>query len=209
MSILEIRNASFAYRADAPLFKGVTFQVKSDERLCLQAPSGFGKTTLCLAIAGYLPLSDGEILLDGTPVPREGVCPIQLIWQHPESALDPRLPIKESLLEAGSFDWDLMRSLGIREEWLSRYPRELSGGEMQRCCIARALRTEPRFLIADEVSTMLDAITQVQIWDVIKRYCASHDAGLIMVSHSLALARRIATRVFDLTQEEQALARSS
>ncbi len=204
MSTLELRKATFAYTQGKPVFQNLSFSVSSNERLCLQAPSGFGKTTLCRALAGYLTLDLGEVLLDGAPVPRSGVSPIQLIWQHPETALDPRLRIKDSLLEAGSLDQDLLRTLGIHEEWLSRYPRELSGGEMQRCCIARALRTRPRFLIADEISTMLDAITQVTIWEAILQYCASYDAGLIMVSHSLALSQRIATRVLDLTQEEQA-----
>lgn len=201
MSVLELRNATFAYTKGKPVFRNMSFCVESDERVCLQAPSGFGKTTLCRALAGYLALDEGEVLLDDVPLStQQGTCVVQLIWQHPEQALDPRLRIAESLLEAGSLDPDLLQQLGIREEWLSRYPRELSGGEMQRCCIARALRTHPRFLIADEISTMLDAITQVQIWDVIRNYCATYDAGLVMVSHSEALTRRIATRIIDITK---------
>ena len=86
-----------------------------------------------------------------------------MIWQHPEQTLDPLLRIQDSLEESGLIDQVLLEKLGIKQQWLSRYPRELSGGELQRCCIARALRVHPKFLIADEISTMLDAITQVQI----------------------------------------------
>ena len=66
--------------------------------------------------------------------------------------------------EAGEVPNGLLEALGIRPEWLRRYPHELSGGELQRFCIARAIASRPRYLIADEVSTMLDALTQAQIW---------------------------------------------
>ena len=75
-----------------------------------------------------------------------------------------------SLAECGASEEELGRLrelLGIRDAWLSRYPHELSGGEMQRFCIARALGAHPSYLIADEVSTMLDAVTQAQIWQAL------------------------------------------
>ena len=88
----------------------------------------------------------------------------------------------------------LLDDLGIRDEWLQRYPHELSGGELQRFCIARALATRPRYLICDEVSTMLDAVTQAHIWHVLLDYVARENAGMLLVSHTPALTARIATR---------------
>ena len=91
-----------------------------------------------------------------------------------------------------------LRSFGIRDAWLSRYPHELSGGELQRFCIARALGAHPSYLIADEVSTMLDAVTQAQIWRALVAEAEARAMGLIFVSHSPALASRLATRVVEL-----------
>lgn len=199
MNTLTVEDVTFSYKESTPVLERVSFSVTSQQRLALRAPSGFGKSTLCRLIAGFLKPTSGRILLDGAPVSESGACPIQMIWQHPEQALDPRLKMIDSLEEAGSLDRSLLDGLGIRDEWLVRYPHELSGGELQRCCIARTLRVHPRFLIADEISTMLDAITQVQIWEFLLSYCECHEVGLIMVSHSDALMRRIATRTIDLT----------
>ena len=217
------------------LLSNFNFAVESHERVALSAPSGFGKTTMCRLLAGYLQPQEGEVLLDGEPLSScqtsilrnktsiryhcshgdfyasaaraKGVkalktsstpLPVQLIWQHPEQTLDPLLRIQSSLEEAGPLDHALLEKLGIKQKWLSRFPRELSGGELQRCCIVRALRVRPKFLIADEISTMLDAITQVQIWDFLLSYCEENEVGLVLVTHSEALQNRLATRVVNL-----------
>jgi peptide/nickel transport system ATP-binding protein len=121
-----------------------------------------------------------------------------MIWQHPELATDPRMPLRATLEEAGGAAAALLRSLGIREDWLARYPHELSGGELQRFCLARALATKPRYLIADEISTMLDAVTQALIWQVILEEARREGFGLVFVSHSPALMRHLATRTIEL-----------
>ena len=193
-STLELKNVSFGYGKDEVLFKDVNLAFASNERVALHAPSGFGKTTLCRLLSGYLEPAQGEVLFDGEPLPRKGACPVQLIGQHPEHMIDPLIKVSSSLEEAGSVDEALLSALGVREAWLDRYPRELSGGELQRCCIARTLRVKPRFIVADEVSTMLDAITQVEIWNVLLSYCERENAGLILVTHSEALRKRLATR---------------
>ena len=100
--------------------------------------------------------------------------------------------------EAGEVPGRLLDDLGIQKRWLSRYPHELSGGELQRFCIARALAANPRYLVADEVSTMLDALTQVQIWRFLMDETSRRGIGLVFVSHSPALTDRIATRVVRL-----------
>lgn len=229
------KTATTGKTAGKSLLSNFNFAVESHERVALSAPSGFGKTTMCRLLAGYLQPQEGEVLLDGEPLSSyqtnvsqnkksvryrcphgdfyagtaraKGVkaskassspLPVQMIWQHPEQTLDPLLRIQSSLEEAGPLDQALLEKLGIKQKWLSRFPRELSGGELQRCCIARALRVRPKFLIADEISTMLDAITQVQIWDFLLSYCEENEVGLVLVTHSEALQNRLATRVVNL-----------
>ena len=211
--MLEARDLTFAYPGAAPVLQGVSLCVAPGERVALQAPSGFGKTTLCRMLAGYLQPTAGQILLDGKALPKRGVCPVQLVWQHPEKAVDPRMRMAAMLAEAGvghkrlrslsddalSQDHrELLGRLGIREKWLTRFPHELSGGELQRFCIARALAAHPRYLIADEISTMLDALTQAQIWHVLLEESAAQNMGVILVSHSPSLTKRVATRTVEL-----------
>ena len=193
--MLEARGITYAYPGAArALYQGFDLAVAPDERVALCAPSGFGKTTLCRLLAGYERPQAGEVLVDGEPLPRRGACPVQMIWQHPEAAVDPRMRMGATLAEAGEVPGRLLDDLGIQKRWLSRYPHELSGGELQRFCIARALATRPRYLICDEVSTMLDAVTQAHIWHVLLDYAARETAGMLLVSHTPALTARIATR---------------
>ncbi len=196
--MLETRGITFGYKSGKPLLSNVELAVAPGERVALKAPSGFGKTTLCRILAGYERPWAGEVLCDGAPLPRRGVCPVQLIGQHPELAVDPRLRMRDTLAEAGEVPKELLDEVGIRSEWLTRYPHELSGGELQRFCIARALATAPRYLICDEVTTMLDAVTQASIWRVLIDFAQKMDVGMILVTHAPALAKRIATRTIDL-----------
>ena len=87
--------------------------------------------------------------------------------------------------------------MGIEREWLNRYPVELSGGEMQRFCIARAMGPETKFVIADEMSTMLDVITQAQIWELMLNIVEKRKMGMLVVTHNPLLAERICTRVIE------------
>ncbi len=196
--MLEARGITFGYGGRL-LYEGLDLSVGPDERVALCAPSGFGKTTLCRLLAGYERPQAGQVLVDGDPLPKRGVCPVQMIWQHPETAVDPRMRMANTLAEAGEVPERLLDDLGIQRRWLFRYPHELSGGELQRFCIARALAANPRYLVADEISTMLDAVTQAQIWDVLLAETGRRGIGLVFVSHSPALAERIATRTVDLT----------
>ena len=196
--MLEARDVSFAYKKGREIYCGINLSVAPDERVALQAPSGFGKTTLCQILSGYLQPSAGQVLVDGEPLPKRGVCPVQLIWQHPEKVLDPRMRMRDSLAEAGAADPRIIEALGIQRRWMDRFPHELSGGEMQRFCIARALTARPKYLIADEISTMLDAVTQAQLWDFLVRETSEQGIGMVLVSHSPELTARVATRVVQL-----------
>ena len=196
--MLEARNITFGYGKQAPVFEGVSLTVAPDERVALVAPSGAGKTTLCRVLAGYERPQAGTVMVDGTPLPEKGRCPVQLIGQHPELFFDPRMTLGASLAEAGNSTAELRERFEVREEWLTRYPSELSGGELQRLCIVRALAAEPRYLIADEMSVMLDAITQARIWHELLVEADCRSMGLVVVSHSPALTGHIATRIYEV-----------
>ena len=199
---LEAKNVSFRYDRTQPwVLEKCSISVEQGERLALFAPSGYGKTTLSLLLAGYLQPTEGEILLDGKPLPQKGISPVQLIYQHPEKAINPRWRLKKVLEESGELREDVLRSFGIENAWLDRFPRELSGGELQRFCVARALMSGADFLICDEISTMLDVITQAQIWNTILDESKKRNMGIIAVTHNRHLAGRIADRVYDLSTQ--------
>ena len=199
---LEAKNVSFRYREHSPwILREISLSVEKGERVGLVGPSGYGKSTLLRLMGGYLKPASGEILLDGKPLPQKGVCPVQLIYQHPEKAINPRWKMKKVLEESGMFRREIMEALGIEEDWLSRYPRELSGGELQRFCVARSLFEGTQFLLADEMSTMLDVITQAQIWNLVLKEVEQRQLGLLMVTHNRALADRVCQRVVELSVE--------
>ena len=193
---LEVRDVTYQYgEKERVILQDFSFSMTNQERVGLVAPSGVGKTTLCKLISGYLKPDQGQILLDGKDVSAyNGYCPIQMIWQQPELAVNPRLPMRAVLEEGDEIEERIIRGLGIEQNWLNRFPSELSGGEMQRFCIARALGKRTRFLIADEISTMLDLITQSQIWNFLLKEVEAREIGLIAVSHSQPLLDRICTR---------------
>lgn len=200
---LEAKDIFFRYDRRQPwVLENVNLSVESGERLALFAPSGYGKTTLAMLLAGYLTPTRGKVLLEGSPLPHRGVCPVQLIYQHPEKAINPRWKLKKVLEESGELRGDVLDAFGIERAWLDRFPRELSGGELQRFCVARALMSGAEFLICDEISTMLDVITQAQIWNVVMDEAERRNMGLIAVTHNRYLADKIATRVYDLSKRE-------
>lgn len=95
-------------------------------------------------------------------------------------------------------DTGLLERFGIREAWLDRFPHELSGGELMRFCIVRALIAEPRYLVCDEMTAMLDAVTQAELWRELIAIASERSMGVVLVSHSPALVDRVATRAFSL-----------
>lgn len=196
---LEANNVSFRYKDRGPwVLRNVSICVEEGERVGLTGPSGYGKSTLARLLAGYLTPTEGEILLDGKPLPNKGVSPVQLIYQHPEKAVNPRWKMKKVLRESGMYREEVMEALGIERDWLERYPRELSGGELQRFCVARSLFYGTRFLLADEMSTMLDVITQAQIWNVMLKEIEERGLGLLLITHNKELAKRVCSRMICL-----------
>ena len=199
---LKAEHIDFRYTDKSPwILKDVSLSVESGERVALVGPSGFGKSTLAKVLAGYRKPQNGQVLLDGKPLPEKGFCPVQLIYQHPELAVNPRWKMGKTLNEAWNPPQELLERMGIEPSWLTRWPSELSGGELQRFCIARVLCPHTKFLICDEISTMLDVITQAQIWQILIDESEKRGLGLLVITHNHALAERVCTRVYDLSLE--------
>lgn len=198
--LLAAEAISFQYqRGGRKVLDNVSLSIKSGECVGLAAPSGFGKTTLCKILGGYSKPNAGTVLLDGKPLADyKGYSPVQMIWQHPELVMNPRLKLQKTLQEAGVLDDRILDALGIETEWLSRYPTELSGGELQRFCIARAMGAPTRFLLADEITTMLDLVTQAQIWHFLKAEAERRQIGLLIASHSDDLLAKLCGRIINM-----------
>lgn len=200
--LLEARNIGFHYGNGRWVLRGIDLALASGEIVGLTGPSGCGKTTLGRILAGYEQPHEGRVELDGTPLPTRGYHPVQLVFQHPEKAVNTRWHLRSTVNEGYRPDDDILKHIGIEQEWQKRWPNELSGGELQRFCVARALSPSTQFLIADEMTTMLDAITQAQIWQVILDIACRRNMGVLVVSHEARLLERLCSRIIKLTPTE-------
>lgn len=198
---MQLRAEKICYKynnSDKYVLENVDFEINSGEIVGLVAPSGFGKTTLAKILSGYEKPCSGNVTIEGSDKKKRGYNPIQLIFQHPEKSVNPKWKMDKILNEAFSPSKELLEDMGIKNEWLTRWPSELSGGELQRFCVVRALSKETKFIIADEMTTMLDAITQAQIWKVVIEHVRKNNIGLIVISHEKALIERLCDRVVNL-----------
>lgn len=201
--LLKAENINFKYRGDKYILKDINLSVDSCEIVGIVAPSGFGKTTLAKILAGYIKPDKGRVILEGCEKSKNAFNPVQLIFQHPEKSVNPKWKIRKILNEAYEPSDEMIEAMGIKKEWLNRWPSELSGGELQRFCVLRALSPETKFLIADEMTTMLDAITQAQIWNVVIDYCKKNSIGLIVISHDKDLVNIVCDRVINLENSRE------
>ena len=199
--MLEVQDITFSYQKNGnQILEHVNLSVGPEERLGILAPSGYGKTTLLKIISGYISPDAGRILVDGELLPQKGYCPVQMIFQPPEQAVNPRLRMREVLKEGDCISKELIEVLGIEEDWKNRFPQELSGGELQRFCIARALGKGTKYLLCDEITTMLDFITQGQIWNFLIEETKRRGIGMVIVSHSQPLLDHVCTRQIRLNE---------
>ena len=184
---LKANNISFSYNKKRPILKDFSLSVKSNEIIGLMGDSGTGKSTLCKILSGYISNYHGDVTIDGNEISDKGFYLVQLIFQHPEKTMNPKWKMQKVLNESWVPPQDLKDIFGLKDQWLTRWPSELSGGELQRFSILRALNPETKFIIADEISTMLDAVTQVQIWEKLINYCKTNNIGILAVSHDKEL----------------------
>ena len=185
-------NISFKYpSAKNYILKDIDLHLNNDKIFGLIGDSGSGKSTLCKILSGYMNHFEGEVTLDGSELPEKGFCPVQLIYQHPEKVMNPKWKMNDVLGESWNVDDELLSEFGIQKSWMTRFPQELSGGELQRFSVLRALNPETKFIIADEMTTMLDAITQVQILDSVLKIVKKRNMGFLLVSHDMDLVDAI------------------
>ncbi len=183
MMNLEAKNITFSYNKKRQILKDVSLSLNSNQIIGLMGDSGSGKSTLCKILSGYLTHYSGEVTIDGNKIPDKDFYPVQLIFQHPEKTMNPKWKMDKVLNESWTPPQDLKDTFGLKDQWLTRWPSELSGGELQRFSILRALNPKTKFIIADEISTMLDAVTQVQIWEKLINYAKANNIGILAVSH--------------------------
>lgn len=183
MMNLEAKNITFSYNKKRQILKDVSLSLNSNQIIGLMGESGSGKSTLCKILAGYIMHYSGDVTLDGKKIPDKDFYPVQLIFQHPEKTMNPKWKMEKVLRESWIPPQNLKDTFGLKDNWLTRWPSELSGGELQRFSILRALNPQTKFIIADEISTMLDAVTQVQIWEALIKHCKANNIGILAVSH--------------------------
>ena len=186
------KNISFKYpSAKDYLLKDVNLELDNNKIIGLIGDSGSGKSTLCKILSGYVREFEGEVLFEGKPLAKKGFKPVQLIYQHPEKVMNPKWKMQQVLEESWDVSDDFLSEFGIQKSWLNRFPQELSGGELQRFSVLRSLNPNTKFLIADEMTTMLDAITQAQILDSVLKIVKERKMGFLLVSHDMDLVETI------------------
>ena len=181
-------NISFKYLSSKEyILKDIDISLDNNKIMGLVGDSGSGKSTLCEILSGYINNYEGQVTLDGAELPMKEFCPVQLIYQHPEKVMNPKWKMADVLAESWDVDDELLSEFGIQKSWMTRFPQELSGGELQRYSVLRALNPKTQFIIADEMTTMLDAITQVQILESVLKIVKQRNMGFLLVSHDMDL----------------------
>lgn len=210
MSLLEVRHISKAF-TQGLIFKkkhealsDISFSLEAGEMVGLAGTSGAGKTTLIRILMQLLRQDSGTIHFDGREIhgsyDRRAM---QLLFQNPASALNPRMKIREALEEpllihhaAGKENIPTMlSSLQLRHELLDRYPYQLSGGELQRVCLARLLLLKPKLLLLDEPTSMLDVSVQAQIIRILQEVQQKTGMACLLISHDLDLLKACCSRI--------------
>lgn len=216
---VRVENLKKYYFIRSSLFKkltikaidGIDLTVGTDEIHCIVGESGSGKSTLGRVLVGLEEYSAGRVIVLGRDVAtllrnraelkrfrRE----VQMIFQDPYSSLNPRRKIKDILsapfkVHDVSFNkgmlLDLLRDVGLEppEDFLDRYPHQLSGGQRQKVCIARALALKPKILILDEPTVAIDFVTKVQILELLKKLKTEYNLAYIIISHEMPVLRAL------------------
>jgi len=193
----------------------VSFRIPKGETYGLVGESGSGKSTIGNMIIGLLEPTSGEIILDGKNLwlksryerPKDGK--IQVVFQDPQSSLDARMTIKQIVTEPlralpreerkeksqRGFLAQLMKTVGLSEDHLDRSPHEFSGGQRQRIAIARAIISDPEFIILDEPTSALDVSVQAQILNLLKTLQRERQLTYLFISHDMSVIQYMCDRV--------------
>ena len=216
-TILEVENLVHCYRPGTkPAVDEVSFSIREGETFGLVGESGCGKTTIGRMILKLLDISAGTIRYKGQNIEsirrkkalmdfrRE----VQIIFQDPYASLNPRMKVKDivaegidnhslasSRKERDEMAAALLRLVGLSPEHSSRYPHEFSGGQRQRVGIARALATQPRFIVCDEPVSALDVSIQAQIVNLLKELQQNQGLTYLFIAHDLSVVRAISNRI--------------
>jgi len=192
----------------------VTLKIFTGECLGLVGESGCGKSTLGRTILKLAPLKSGKIKFNGKEIQELGDRrfqpfrpKMQMVFQDPRASLNPKMTVQQILTEALAIcpeidkkqyaqrATELMNMVDLRPEHLFRYPHEFSGGQQQRICIARALATQPEFLVFDEATSALDVSVQAQIINLMADLQKRFNLTYLFISHDLSIMEHICHRV--------------
>ncbi|WP_329191656.1 ABC transporter ATP-binding protein [Streptomyces sp. NBC_01435] len=205
--MLELTRVTAGYDRREPVVREVSLSLAPGESLGLLGPSGCGKSTLARVAALLHRPYAGTVVLDGEPVrgwrhraPRAQRTAVGVVFQQPRLSADPRLTLRELIAqplratgrraEVAARVAALAPAVGLTPELLERRPHEVSDGQLQRACLARALVLRPRWLICDEMTAMLDASTTAALVAVVESYRRESGAGLLAVGHDQVLLER-------------------
>ena len=192
----------------------VSFSIGAGETLGLLGESGSGKSTVGQMVAGILRPTAGRLFFQGEelsfPFRGEARRGIQILFQHPEVSFNPRLRLWDSIKEPYRFRRipcqedalvEFLAQFGIYREHLGRYPRELSGGELQRLALARVMLMQPKLVVLDEPTSMLDVISQAQVIHLLEEVQKREGVSYLFISHDQILCRRFCSRILELGGE--------
>ncbi len=190
-TVLQIEKLSFAYPGRPALYEEFSLRVSRGECIGIVGPSGVGKSTLFELIAGNLRPRKGQISHGR----------LAWIFQDPYSSFHPSYPILEQIEDVATLPEDpaLAEALDLDPALPEKLPHELSGGQLQRCSILRALRMAPDLLLCDEPTSALDNITQLETMKFLMKFLDR--VGILLITHDLDLARWACDRIIDLTEE--------
>ena len=216
LSAVDIHKTLGRGRAQVRALQGVSLQLREAEAVGIVGPSGSGKSTLARILTGYLAPDAGTVLLGDVPLPgsfrsssREARRRVQLVMQDPWDALSPRFTVSQLVGEGLDLDRhrdgdardaavaEALESVGLPSSgrFLEARTAQLSGGQLQRIALARALVLQPKLLVADEPTSMLDASEQARLLVVLRERQTEMGLGLIVVSHDIALVRKVTDRI--------------
>ncbi|KAA1426061.1 ABC transporter ATP-binding protein [Nocardioides antri] len=186
---------------DQPLFEDLSLTIRAGERWAVSGPSGVGKTTLGNVLVGLVRPDRG--LVDHAPALRDGR--IQKLYQDPASSFPPRVSLGTALADVLGRHHvpperlrSLLAAVGLTEDLLERRPGQVSGGELQRLAIIRAMLPGPALVVADEATSRLDLVTQETTTDCLMTGLADRDCALLWVTHDRDLADAVADQLLDL-----------